>query len=82
MAGMAGIEPARTESKSVVLPLDYIPKLLLEYEDDDVTIGMVMMLLEKIYEKEKYRSDFGHCYALLRFKRLRCHQFLLRQSDR
>ena len=25
LAGMAGIEPARTESKSVVLPLDYIP---------------------------------------------------------
>ena len=25
MAGMAGIEPARAESKSAVLPLDYIP---------------------------------------------------------
>ena len=25
MAGIAGIEPTHTESKSVVLPLDYIP---------------------------------------------------------
>ena len=25
LAGMAGIEPARAESKSAVLPLDYIP---------------------------------------------------------
>ena len=25
MAGMAGIEPARAESKSAVLPLDYTP---------------------------------------------------------
>lgn len=25
VAGMAGIEPARAESKSAVLPLDYIP---------------------------------------------------------
>ena len=45
VAGMAGIEPARAESKSAVLPLDYIPI----YHQPDKTGLCTEMRIHKRY---------------------------------
>ena len=64
-----GLE-AKRDSMTLGIQMFHSPYMLqakpyllkvLEYEDDDVTIGMVMMLLEKIYEKENNLDSVAFC---------------------
>ena len=64
-----GLE-AKRDSMTLGIQMFHSPYMLqskpyllkvLEYENDDVTIGMVMMLLEKIYEKENNLDSVAFC---------------------
>ena len=64
-----GLE-AKRDSMTLGIQMFHSPYMLqskpyllkvLEYESDDVTIGLVMMLLEKIYEKENNLDSVAFC---------------------